>query len=203
MDYLWDKPNMSAVQQAIASYSAAGGAPVYTTFDPAYKRVDITLSAGDLQASCPNNTVNGMTASVISKSSGKWYWEISILSTVGFANIGITTKGNAGQFCGQATNDWGYSDSGNIYNNNGIVTTVTGYTSGDIIGVALDCTGLTIRFYKNNTLVTTQTISANSFAGGVGEAALGAGNTANYLANFGATALTYSPPAGHNAGLYT
>lgn len=179
----------------------ANATKVYTTFDPAFKRSDITLSGGNLTAAVANNLVNGQTASIITTTSGKWYCEIYISTLGDFGVLGITAKGSATQWPGLALNDWGYSNGGNIYNNSGVVTTVASFTSGDTIGIALDMDGLTIKFYKNNVLQTTQTIAASAFGVGVGETAAAA-NATTYTANFGATALTYTPPSGYNAGLY-
>ncbi len=81
----------------------------------------------------------------------------------------------------------------------------TAYSSGDTIGVALDLDNGTVSYYDNNVLMTTITLSAIFTNYSAGQAVYAAqslytnGNTT--IANFGATALTYTPPAGYCAGL--
>ena len=76
------------------------------------------------------------------------------------------------------------------------------YTTGDVIGVALDMGAGTIIFYKNNVS------QGTAFTGLSGTMYRRCYTEYRRLAlgvappNFGATALTYSPPVGYNAGLY-
>ena len=67
-------------------------------------------------------------------------------------------------------------------------------------GLALDLTGGTesLKIYRNNTLLGSITTSAGTYFAGTGTY-----QTLGYsIANFGATAMAYTAPAGYNQGLY-
>ena len=184
--------------------SAASGSHTYATWDPANKGADITLSNGNLTAT---ETVSAaeFVRSTLSKSTGKWYWEITITTAPGVGNyyVGIVNSsavpGTEG--VGYTTNGWGYRGNGQKVNGTGFVYGAT-YTTGDVIGIALDMDVGTLIFYKNNVSQGTAFtgLSGTMFAGVT--PSQGSGITGVMTANFGATALTYSPPVGYNAGLY-
>jgi hypothetical protein len=82
------------------------------------------------------------------------------------------------------------------------------YTTGDVIGIALDMTNGKLWFAKNGTWQASGNPAAGTnacFTGITGtlRAALGAySSTPTLTANFGASAFAYSPPSGFNAGLH-
>lgn len=176
---------------------------VFATWNPSDKAANLALSGGNL-------TVTQSTAqwdtlrSTIAKSSGKWYWEITCVSgfsgTSVMTGIADATTGLANHFLADGTGTaYGYqSANGNKQPN---AAYGASYTNGDVIGVAFDATGGTIVFYKNNAS------QGTAFTGisGTFYAAMSMFSSATPVitANFGATALTYTPPAGFNAGLYT
>lgn len=183
------------------AHAALMGAPTfqYTTFDPAKKSASVTLSGGNLTAS-GSNAIHAL--SVIGKSTGKWYWEFA--PNVVFESIGIATAdGSYDNYVGDAVSEWGYRGSSNsIMNGNSFIQTgLASYTGGDIISVALDMDSLQVTWRKNNVV---QGV-AQSIAAGTWYAAAGgvvSGGAWSCTANFGASAFTYTPPAGFNAGLY-
>ena len=71
------------------------------------------------------------------------------------------------------------------------------YTAGDTIGMALDADTRAIQIYKNNTLLGTMCSVTGTSA--IRPCLTPCGTI---TANFGASALTYAPPSGYNAGLY-
>ncbi len=94
---------------------------------------------------------------------GKWYWEAK-LDTIGSATggtaIGITqtyTQSSSsawketGHNCGDRSYDWVYAGNGEKQNNSTGGSYGNTYTSGDIIGVALDLDNNYIYFSKNGT----------------------------------------------------
>ena len=95
-------------------------------------------------------------------SSGKWYWEFKLtpINTSTFYGVwGIYTAetsppegypGRTGQ-----TGSWGvYGGNGEAAGSSGFNTFYTdGFSSGDIIGLAYDVDGGTLKMYKNGTLV--------------------------------------------------
>ena len=121
-----------------------------------------TLSEGNLKyATSDGYGSQGNTAtSTIGVSSGKWYAEFKCGGTTGsFPNGMVGVYYNPEKFQNGATNPaqsndegFGYAENGNIYNNSSTSTGTT-YTSGDIIGIALDLDGNKVYWYKNGTLV--------------------------------------------------
>ena len=95
-------------------------------------------------------------------SSGKWYWEFKVtpINTSTFYGIwGIYTADTSppGGYPGQSslTGSWGvYGGNGEAAGSSGFNTFYTdGISSGDIIGLAYDVDGGTLKMYKNGTLV--------------------------------------------------
>lgn len=194
--------------QASVSLTTAAAGVTYATWDPADKGSNVTLSNGNLTAAIANGSTQASTKATIGKSSGKWYWELKFDSTtsgshvtVGIASSAIAVNGYIGL---NATNYSYFSGNGQKYNNAGGAAYGATWTTGDVIGIALDMTGGTLTFYKNNVSQgTAYTGLSGTFYPAVGGDASGAGTTCTTTVNFGATALTYSPPAGYNAGVYT
>lgn len=190
---------MSSLQQAFLGTSMSSGT-TYATWNPSDNSTNVTLSGGNLiQTITPAS--NSATRSTISKTTGKWYWEVTI-NTAGNAVVGIANNTEVLDAFyptpGAGPEGAGYRQAGNVYNSATSVATAASYTSGDIIGVALDTSISTVYFYKNNTLVATY---AYSFTGGI-YAMNGGKSGSNMTTNFGASAFVYSPPSGFNAGLY-
>ena len=95
-------------------------------------------------------------------SSGKWYWEFKLtpINTSSFYGVwGIYTADTSppGGYPGQSslTGSWGvYGGNGEAAGSSGFNTFYTdGFSSGDIIGLAYDVDGGTLKMYKNGTLV--------------------------------------------------
>ncbi len=190
---------MSDMLRRVAMMMRASPSVTYATWNPADKDASISLSGGNLiyTGSGSASTVR----STISKATDKWYWENTI-NTAANAAVGVTSIGGSlSTFPGGAgaTTSWGYLLNGNIYNNGSIITSVATFTNGDIISCALDVSGGTLAFRKNNTLVYTASLVGSTYfaAGG------GPSGSPIVTTNFGATAFVYSPPVGYNAGMYT
>ena len=180
---------------------ALGGGVVYATWNSADKGANITLSNGDL--TCTTNATRNAVRSTIGKSSGKWYWEV-IYDIVTGGNVGIGTSAMAlTNYPGAGATSYGYfADTPNngIYNNGAIVDAAVVYVITDVIGIALNMDGNTVDFYKNNVLQGSIAIAAGTWFAVAGD---GYPTGGQVTANFGATALAYTPPAGYNAGLYS
>jgi hypothetical protein len=120
----------------------------YCTFNPLWSinTSYITISDGNLRAISPTGDTAGVYASgTIGVSSGKWYWEATFFasSTPTFpAGIGI---GNTQT----STNFLAYENTGNKNSSGSASAYGASYTSGDIIGVALNLDAGTLVFYKN------------------------------------------------------
>jgi hypothetical protein len=121
-----------------------------------------TLSEGNLKyATSTSYGSQGNTAtSTLGVSEGKWYAEFKCGGTSGtFPNGMVGVYYNPEKFQNGTTNPaqsndegFGYAENGVIYNN-GSTSTGTTYTDGDIIGIALDCDGSKVYWYKNGVLV--------------------------------------------------
>jgi len=182
----------------------------YTTWNPSDKGAGMVLSGSNLVVTTTGGFFQKVRAT-IGKSSGKWYWEVSLSGTTGGFEAGIAIGGTA------TTTELG--DSGAIYEEIGflgvsgttvysktagtatVISGASGFSSGDIMGFALDMDAKTIRIYKNNTLFADNigaNLLTNTYYPAVGTRAGGE----VYTANFGASAFVYTPPSGFNAGVY-
>ena len=170
---------------------------VFTAWNPSDKGAGCALSNLNLTTvfSSP-----GSVRSVIAKSSGKWYWEVTVgspnNSVVGVANSSALMS----QYCGSNINSWGWYVGGNVLNNGSFVNNgADTYTTGDVLGIALDMDAKTMQCYKNGVSSGTAItgLSATMYAC-VGSGGAPTGNTTN----FGASAFSYTPPSGFNSGLY-
>jgi hypothetical protein len=96
------------------------------------------------------------SSSTLGVSSGKWYWEVEYDALSGGADVayvGVLSQfaTNSTTSLGTNANDYGYYVNGNYYNNNTGTAYGTTYTTGDIIGVALDLDNNKLYFSKNGT----------------------------------------------------
>jgi hypothetical protein len=180
-----------------------GAAPAitYATWNPADKATTITLSAGDLVATAPTGFTNGVR-STINKTAGKWYWENTNAQTGGTVSVGIATASAAFTYVGADANALGYCNDGHVRVSGGSIATYSAYISTDVIGIALDQAAGAVSFYKNGGLQGALTLATYGLNGQALFAMVGSNNFMSATANFGATPLTYTPPAGYNAGLY-
>ncbi|MBI4946210.1 MAG: T9SS type A sorting domain-containing protein [Bacteroidetes bacterium] len=173
----------------------------YATWNPLDQGAGITLSGGNLTTA---NTAAGMVRATIGVLSGKWYWEITRNNPAGVSGIANASAALT-TYPGANVNGWEYDATGLKYTNAAGVAYGATYTTGDVIGVALDMDAGTITYYKNGV---SQGIAYSGLTGIIYPASgAGAGgaspNDRKITANFGATAFAYAVPGGYNSGLYT
>jgi len=136
----------------------------FCTLDP-LQSVDsdssIEFSEGNLKANNTNASLWAGTYSTFGVSSGKWYWEWSLVegdSTADFQS-GIQIFDRTTPVDWDATSPQSfqgtilyYGDNGQKRINNSLTNYGSSYGNGDIIGVALDLDSATqtVTFYKNN-----------------------------------------------------
>ena len=191
---------MGAIQQVLLSY----GAPVATTMNPTFANSgNWTFSGGNLIVS-GNSSAFGQQRSTVSHSSGKWYFEVkfNVVDTTNCVVGIISSTDTNGNWPGKTATSYGIV-AGRTASSQGVTNSSFTYpgtswsstfTTGDVIGFAIDLTGLTLSVYKNGTLITP---SGNTIASGTYYAAFGAANggaSVQFTANFGAT--SYSIPGG-------
>lgn len=167
-----------------------------TTWDPANTAASITLSGGDLTAT--NTGYDGSSLSVFGATAGKYYWELTLspgtTQLVGVSVPGVAVSGWPGSDAGS----WTYKKSnGTIRNNtNTIQTVASGATT---VGILLDASNKKLKFQLGGVDVGTEiTLTGTEFHAITGcDSASGS----TVVANFGASAFTYSVPVGYNSGL--
>jgi hypothetical protein len=172
----------------------------FATWNPLDKGAKVALSNNNMTAAW--NGGKGTVRSTISKSSGKWYWEIK-LNQAGNQFIGVaTSSASVNNTVGWDIGGWSMVvDEGDRWHNGS-----QGYWAGgpfsfnndDVVGVALDIDNGKISMYKNGAYIGEMFtgITGNIYAAWGGELS-GIGT-----ANFGATPFSYAVPAGYNPGLY-
>lgn len=169
--------------------------PTYATWNSADKSPDVSLSGSDLVISSASTLNEGVRATQ-GKSSGKWYWEVTIGSPgFGYVGVAASTETLNDRFIGFGANGWAYRSDANSINNSTATAYGATYTTGDVIGVALDMDAGTITFYKNGS---SQGQAFSGLSGTLYPAnSIGASSNVSHTANFGASAFAYSIPTGH------
>ena len=167
-----------------------------------------TFSEGNLKiVTSSNETYNTSTIGV---SSGKWYFEVEWDATSsGTSVVGIVDSPSSATSASlhKQSKGWGYRDGGDVKNNDSAVSgSWSSYTTGDIIGIALDLDNNRLFFSKNGSFQNSGdptsstgaiTITApSSLTNGTYFFAIGDYNsgTTTLLANFG------SPPFAISSG---
>ena len=136
-----------------------------------------TLEDGNTKATPGNAAQNSIAVSTIGVSSGKWYAEFILISesdSGADSSIGVTDDLSAFQTENvQTSSQVLYSDSGSVHNRASSSSSGTSFSTGDIIGVALDLDNDNIYFSKNGTFINSG--SPTSGATGTGAYSLGSG----------------------------
>jgi len=178
----------------------------YSTLNPLFvnNTYPITYSNGNLDATRAGGGQGGIT-NTLGMSSGKWYWEV-VFTTYTY-NIGITTN-PAGSLIG-AEGAAGYNGGGGTsiaIQNNGVMrtngttgSTYTSWTTGDIMGIALDMDGGNLYFSKNGTVMNSGSPVATSLTGSTWFFITSLESGASLVANFGQRAFAYTAPSGFKA----
>lgn len=169
----------------------------YATWNPSDKGTNMTLSWWNLIATWWASAWTAVRSNIW-KSSWKWYWEVTRTSgtdtIIGIWNLSWSVN----TYIGADANSWWYRVAWDFFTNNTWSWTPWTISVWDVIWVALDMDAGTIKFLKNNV----DKWVAFSWLTGTIYAMVSIFNWVD-TANFGTTALTYSPPAWFNAWLYT
>jgi hypothetical protein len=165
----------------------------YCVLNPLDKNTSsITISNGNLQYA--TTSTNFGVRATVGVSSGKWYWEANITTKTNEIIIGIANAAWGLTYVGSTSGSYGYGASGAKYNNTTANSYGASFTTGDVIGVALDLDAGTLMFYKNNSSQGTaySSISGTFFPACSGQTS----DTVNV--NFGQRPFAYTPPTGFN-----
>lgn len=179
----------------------------YARWNPDDKEANLTLTGTGTIATDGSDGWSCVRSDV-GVSSGKWYWEVTINVRTNDLAIGIASRdahisgsaempADAGAWVFYSA---GASDKFKWHNGSGSAYGAQ-FTNGDVVGIALDMDSGTVEFFKNNVS------QGVAYSSGLTSRAMYAyvssyQNTQQVTANFGASALTYTPPSGFNAGLY-
>ena len=171
----------------------------YATWNPLQSSA-ATLTNGNLDCTTVTAT-GGQVRATIAVSSGKWYWEVTVNTTVTANNIGIikTSEALAADRPNYFAGGYAYvGSSGDKENNASASAYGATYGSGDVIGVALDLDAGTLVFYKNGASQGTAFSSlTGEFIPCVGD---GTGSDGlDMTTNFGQRAFVYTAPSGFKA----
>ena len=179
----------------------------YCTLNPIDVFGSATFSDGNLQVIPAAGALNAAFGTIPVKT-GKWYWEITVSSdTSNGSMIGVTDYSvRASQrswYSTSGTYGYLYFADGNKYTP-GTPYTVSAYgssfTTGAVIGVALDMDNGTATMYKNGV---SQGNIATGLTGKLIGPVLGQGASVSgqpvYIANFGQRAFAYTAPSGFKA----
>lgn len=157
----------------------------FAVLNPLAKGTSTTLSEGNLRFTSAQTYA--VVLGSIGVTSGKWYWEGVPTSSASSTFFGIGSQStNLNNYLGLGV-DFGYTTAGTIYGPND-TTTQSGlatYTTGDIIGVAMDMDAGEVKFYKNNTLVATVSSVDTSILRFPALADNSGANNPDIIANFG------------------
>ena len=120
----------------------------FATFNSLFKRASVnpTFSEGNLKV--VQGSSNGIAYSTQGVSSGKWYAEIKV-DDVGTATSCGILEPSAYDNGNPDTQAIYYQSNGNKNNKGSASSYGASYTTGDIIGIALDVDNGTLAFYKN------------------------------------------------------
>jgi hypothetical protein len=189
---------------------AGGGS--YATFDGT--AVQVTLSNGNLTATHSSTATDCGARSTAAKSTGKYYFEITVVNTPASANnMGILlSTGTYNDYVTNAINCTQVTTDGNIFTNNTVSGNLGGaFAAGDVACFAIDLTARKFWIRKNGGLwnntaghdpatgANGKTIAATgAFAPAVGFINFTNGNA--FTGNFGATAFAQAVPSGFTAG---
>lgn len=182
------------------------------TFDPNAKGTRVTLSNGNLTLTHSSSGSDDSTYSQLTRSSplgNKYYVEMTVVTYAGGGNdlgIGIdSVNTSTGTYFYSTATGYAYYFNGQKWNNNAGAAYGNSFTTGDVIGIAIDMDNRYIYFSKNGTWQNsgdptsgaTGTGKAYTFTAGTYYIAVNTAGASVVTANFGASAFAYSIPSGY------
>jgi SH3-like domain-containing protein len=175
------------------------GAPSYPTLSPTDKSGTITLSNGNLTMATDGSDW-GAVRSTLGKSSGKWYWEVTVI-TAGSPKIGILKSTDVvTTYIGSSATGYAIDDVGQKWNNGSSASYASSVSApGTVIGIALDMDVGTISYYINGV---SQGVAFSGISGLYYPAISGGFANSNFTVNFGASSFSHTAPDGYNSGFY-
>jgi hypothetical protein len=183
----------------------------YATWNPLNKKSTMTLSNGNLTASCAIDGSAHMVGGTIGVSSGKWYWEYDAVRGTGGGWEPVVYTDPLSPITTTAPSNTAYAwtvngNNGNLRNNNTdvVVDYFNNISNGDRISCALDMDNGKVWFAKNGIWGNGGNPASNDSTGGTGltgtwypSVLIGSDSgAASATANFGQKPFKFPPPAG-------
>ena len=177
----------------------------WCTLNPLDVYGSATFSNGNLTVYPASGSGNAVFGS-LPVTSGKWYWEVTVDSDTSTGSmIGITDYqypvSRRSWYSTSGAQGWLYYTDGSKYTPGNPYTVSSygsSYTTGAVIGVALDMNAGNCTMYKNN--VSQGTLTSTGLSGNLIGPALGQGASTSgqplYSINFGQKPFKFPPPAG-------
>ena len=165
----------------------------YATLNPLNSASGITN--GNLDFLISNNTAYGS----VGFASGKWYWETTINNKGDAVGCGISPDYmtiTSRSYFGTSGSVYCYFSAGTKYNGSSETSYGATFTTGDIIGTAVDLDAGTITFYKNGT---SQGTAFTGLTGGFKPQVNGYLSNPSVSLNFGQRPFAYTAPSGYKA----
>ena len=166
---------LHAIEFRIGGVPADFPEPITLSWNPADKHADIVLSNSDLTAAHSVAAFRMVRANV-SKSTGKWYFEVTFDTLVNFGTVGLANATQSlADFVGGSANSWSTGSSGpsqTYYN--GSSTSVAPYAiaSGDRVDVAWDADAGKVWFRCDGNWIGASGVDTG-FGVGIGDPATG------------------------------
>ena len=213
-DSVVDVPTTSGTDTGVGG-SVRGN---YCTLNPLFIPLGTTyysITNGNLTVTGTGTPNSGDVIGTISTGfTGKYYFESTVtgIDALGYVQVGAsdvqqTMDALSYNYLGYLSKSYSYNSSGTKSNNNASTVYGSSFTTGDVIGVAIDCDNGAIYFSKNNTWQTSGV--PTSGASKTGAAFTWTGGTQNMIPqiavyrtgsiadnNFGQRAFVYTAPTG-------
>jgi hypothetical protein len=194
-----------AMRRVVAGAGGAGPA-TFATLDPLNKATSIDLSNGNLTATKTTSTAFKSAIATVSKSSGKFYCEMTIHQSAVNYFLGVCPIDfNVETFLGTTATSWGYhlKSAQKWTNNVGAAGGASIQTANDVIGMAVDLNAGYIWWRDNGVWLQSGNPDAGTnpqFTGLTGLTLAPAmsifNDTTSSTMNFGATAYADAAPSG-------
>jgi hypothetical protein len=157
-----------------------------------------TIIDGNLYVTTPATGIGTTVSTIQIPSLGQYYCEITFVTDSAAAEIGIVDFATINTNFPLSPNCVSYASSGVKFIDGSSSSYGSTYTTGDIIGLAINANTGSITFYKNNTSQGAITHAVAGLVIAVGDGSNSGGGSV-FAANFGQQPFTYTPPSGYNA----
>lgn len=150
----WSPNNLQYTDVVLDSPVTGGNFATLNPIQSLYSNSVTTFSEGNLKAALGNSSNWRAAVATQQHSSGKWYYEVyanqGSNGFIGFGHDNFDING-AAAYAGSTAGSWGWLVSGELYNNAASIDTLSTYTTGDIISIALDFDNAKAYWAKNGT----------------------------------------------------